>query len=219
MGMKFSFYLTQNADLKTLYELVKCDFGSKGLVHHNWNHVVRDLARAVVIGEKEGANMKILLASVLLHDVGRLYPEVDENHYVAGERTAPQYLADAGFSKSETDSIVHCVKAHGPRGLEAPRTVEAKVCFDVDVLSCSVGYIGVARVFDFFMREERMGVKDMVMIPSGRRGRRQDFYTTTGRSMGQEGLEKAREFWEELRHALKEEERAVKKVIPEYKGD
>jgi HD superfamily phosphodiesterase len=209
----------KHADLKTLYDRVKCDFGNRGLVHHNWNHIVRDLARAVLIGEREGANMKILLASVLLHDVGRLYPEVDEDHYVAGERMAPRHLADAGFSKSEIDRIVHCVKAHGPRGLEVPKTVEAKVCSDVDVLSCSVGCIGVARVFDFFMREERMGVKDMVMIPSGRKGRRQDFYTTAGRSMGQAGLEKAREFWKELRRALKEEERTVRKIIPEYKGD
>jgi len=217
--MNLGFYLMKHADLKTLYELVKCDLDTMGLVHHNWNHVVRDLARAVLIGEKEGANMKILLASVLLHDIGRLYPEEDEDHYVAGEKMAPRYLADACFSKSEIDRIVHCVKAHGPRGLEVPKTVEAKVCFDVDVLSCSVGYIGVARVFDFFMREKRMGVKDMVMISSGRKGRRQDFYTTAGRLMGQEGLEKAREFWEELRRVLKEEERSVKKIIPEYNGD
>jgi hypothetical protein len=77
----------------------------------------------------------------------------------------------------------------------------------------------VARVFDFFMREEKMGVKDMVEIPSGRKGPRQDFYTATGKSVGQEGLKKARNFWEALRYELKEEERTVKKTIPEYKGD
>ncbi|HID92681.1 MAG TPA: hypothetical protein EYP60_01175 [bacterium (Candidatus Stahlbacteria)] len=41
--------------------------------------------------------------------------------------------------------------------------------YDVDVHSCSVGYIGVARVFDYFMREEKMGVKDMMEIPSGKK--------------------------------------------------
>jgi len=217
--MKLSHYLLKHAGLKALHERVKRDFCTRELVHHNWNHVVRDLARAVMIGEKEGANMKIVLAGVLLHDIGRLYPEEGEDHYVAGARVAPKYLADAGFSESEIDRIVHCVKAHGFRGVEVPKTLEARVCYDVDVLSCSVGYIGVARVFDFFMREEKMGVKDMVEIPSGRKGARQDFYTTTGKSVGQEGLEKARNFWEGLRHDLKEEERAVKKTIPEYKGD
>jgi len=178
-----------------------------------------DLARAVMISEKEGANMKTVLAGVLLHDIGRLYPKESEDHYVAGARIAPKYLTEAGFAKDEIDGIVHCVKAHGPRGLEVPKTAEAKVCYDVDVLSCSVGYIGVARVFDFFMREEKMGVKDMVEIPSGRKGPRQDFYTQTGKAMGQEGLGKARKFWEELRHELKEEERTVKKIVPEYRGD
>jgi hypothetical protein len=37
--------------------------------------------------------------------------------------------------------------------------------------------------------------------------------------MGSEGLKKVRGFWEELRHELKEEERTVKDMIPEYKGD
>jgi HD superfamily phosphodiesterase len=217
--LKLSYYLLKHADLKTLYELVRRDFCTRGLVHHNWNHVVRALAGAVIIGEKEGTNMKVVLAGVLLHEIGRLYPEESKDHYVAGARIAPKYLAEAGFAKGEIDGIVHCVKAHGPRGVEVPKTPEAKVCFDVDVLSCSVGYVGVARVFDFFMREEKMGVKDMVEIPSGRKGPRQDFYTTAGKAIGQEGLERAREFWEELRHELKEEERTVKKTIPEYKGD
>jgi putative nucleotidyltransferase with HDIG domain len=217
--MKLNHYLSEHTELKTLHEHVKHDFCTGGLIHHNWNHVVRDLARAVVIGEEEGANMKIVLAGVLLHDIGRLYPQEGEDHHVAGAKVAPKYLADAGFAQSEIDSIVHCVKAHGFRGIEAPKTLEAKVCYDADVLSCSVGYVGVARVFDFFMKEKRMGVKDMVEIPSGRKGPRQDFYTTTGKLIGQKGLRKARNFWETLKRELKEEERAVKKTIPEYKGD
>jgi HD superfamily phosphodiesterase len=180
---------------------------------------MRDLARAVIIGEKEGANMKIVLAGVLLHDIGRLYAEAGEDHCAAGIRIAPRYLARSGFAEGGIDDVVHCVEAHGPRGLKAPKTLEAKVCFDVDVLSCSVGYVGVARVFDFFMREEKMGVKDMVEIPSGRKGPRQDFYTTTGKTIGQQRLKKARKFWEELRNELKEEERTIKKTIPAYKGD
>src|SRR5512136_2449935 len=160
--MKLNHYLLKHADLKALHALVKHDFCTKGLIHHNWNHVVRNLARAVMIGEKERANMKIVLAGVLLHDIGRLYPQEGEDHHLAGAKVAPRYLADAGFAQSEIDTVVHCVKAHGPRGMEAPKTLEAKVCYDADVLSCSVGYVGVARVFDFFMREGQMGVKDMV---------------------------------------------------------
>lgn len=198
---------------------MKKDFSTKGLVHHNWHHIVRDLARAINIGEAEKANMKIVLASVLLHDIGRLYPQLGKNHYTVGARVASKYLRNVGFADEEIKEITYCIMAHGPRGLEEPKTLEAKVVYDVEVLSCSVGYIGVARVFDYFMREEEAGVKEMMKVPSGRRGSRKDFYTEAGRVLGEKGLKRARKFWEELRQELREEEQAVRKVIPEYEGD
>lgn len=217
--MKLDYYLSQFGELKTLYELLKQDFLTKGLIHHNWHHILRDLARAVIIGEAEKANMKIVLASVLLHDISRLYQDLGSDHHEAGALKAPEYLKKADFKSEEISEIAHCIRAHGPRGTEEPRTLEAKVVYDADVLSCSVGYIGVARVFDYFMKEEKMGVKDMMEIPSGKKGPRQDFYTKTGKIMGWEGLKKARDFWKELRHELKREDRSVRDIIKEYEGD
>jgi HD superfamily phosphodiesterase len=217
--MKLNKYLSKFPAVKILYETVKQDFHIKGRVHHNWHHVLRDLARGVVLGEKERANMKIVLACILLHDIGRLYPELGKDHYSAGAKIAPKYLKNAGFTNEEIKGVVHCIRSHGPRGLEGPKTLEAKVCYDVDVLSCSVGYIGVARVFDFFMREMGMNVKQMIEIPSGKRGQRKDFYTDSGRMIGKEGLQKAKKFWKELEREFSQQEREVKKVIPNYKGD
>jgi len=217
--MKLDEYLSQSAELRVLYQMVKQNFSTRGLIHHNWHHITRDLARAIIIGEAEKANMKIVLASVLLHDIGRLYPDLSSDHHEVGAVKAPEYLREAGFKSGEISEITHCIRAHGPRGTEEPKTLEAKVVYDADVLSCSVGYIGVARVFDYFMREENMGVKEMMEVPSGKKGPRKDFYTKTGKTMGGEGLKKAQAFWEELRHELREEERTVKKIIPDYKGD
>jgi HD superfamily phosphodiesterase len=217
--MRIDDYLSQFSELRILYHLVEQEFSTKGLIHHNWQHILRDLARAVIIGETEKANMNIILASVLLHDIGRLYPDLGSDHHEGGAKTASEYLRRARFKDGEIDEITHCIRAHGPRGAEEPRTLEAKVVYDVDVLSCSTGYVGVARVFDYFMREEKMGVQEMMKIPGGKRGPRQDFYTKTGKAIGQEGLEKTGKFWEELRQELKEEERAVKKIVPEYEGD
>ncbi|MFQ6117497.1 MAG: HD domain-containing protein [Candidatus Bipolaricaulia bacterium] len=212
-------YLAKFAELKGLYEMVQQEFSSKGLVHHNWHHVLRDLARGIIIGEAEGAKMKIVLAGILLHDIGRLHPSAGEDHYTAGAEVAPTYLRGAGFTAEEIEEIVHCVKAHGPRAPEEPRTLEARVVYDVDVHSCAVGKIGVARVFDYFMREEGLGVKELLALPSGRKGPREDFYTETGRRLGEEGLKRASEFWEGLREELEEEEQAIRGVIPEYEGD
>lgn len=217
--MKLNEYLSKFTELQTLYDAVEQNFFAKGLVHHNWNHILRDLTRGIIICEKEGANIKIVLAGILLHDIGRLNPEINKDHYLAGAEIVPKYLKEAGFAKKEIVEIVHCIRSHGPRGLEEPSTLEAEVCYDVDVLSCSCGYIGVARVFDYFMREERMNVKQMVEIPGGRRGSKKDFYTETGKRLGEEGLKKAKRFWKELEQEFTEEERVVKDVIPSYKGD
>jgi HD superfamily phosphodiesterase len=217
--MKLAYYLSQFNDLKVLHELVKQDFSTKGLIHHNWHHILRDLARAIILGEAEKANMKVVLASMLLHDIGRLYLDVGSDHHEAGALKAPEYLKKAGFKNEEINDIIHCIRAHGPRGTEEPKTVEAKVVYDADVLSCSVGYLGVARVFDYFMKEEKMGAKDMMEIPSGKKGPRRDFYTKTGKALGTEGLKEARRFWQRLEHELRKEEGIVKNIIPEYKGD
>jgi len=219
ISMKLRDYLSKFAELQTLYNAVKQDFLTKGLVHHNWNHILRDLAKGIIIGEKEGANMKIVLAGILLHDIGRLYPEVNKDHHSAGAEISLKYLKEAGYTEKESGEVVHCIRSHGPRGIEEPRTLEAKVCFDVAVLSCSVGYIGVARVFSYFMREEGMNIKQMIEIPSGRKGPRKDFYTGTGRRLGEEGLKKARNFWKELSREFVEEEKVIKKIIPDYEGD
>ena len=163
--------------------------------------------------------MKIVLAAILLHDIGRLYPETGKEHYSVGAELSPEYLKKAGYNQKESKEVVHCIRAFGPRGLEEPRTLEARVCYDVDVLSCYVGYIGVARVFDYFVREEGMNVRQMVELPSGRKGPRKDFYTETGRKLGEEGLRKARKFWEKLEQEFIEEEQIIREIIPDYEGD
>lgn len=217
--VRLNYYLSKHAELKALYDLVETDYSTRGLVHHNWNHVLRVLAFGVEIGEAEKANMKIVMAGLLLHDVGRLHPEEGADHHVAGAKIALKNLRRSGFVETEIEKVVHCVRSHGPRGLEEPRTIEAKVCYDVDVLSCSVGNVGVARVFHFFISEQGFTVKQMMEVGSGKKGSRRNFYTKAGRKQGLAGYQEAAQFWKELRNELKKGERDVKKVIPTYLGD
>jgi len=217
--MKLNEYLARFNELKILYQNVKDNFLSRGLVHHNWNHILRDLAKGIIIGEKEHANMKIVLACILLHDIGRLYPELGKNYHSVGTEIAPKYLIKAGFTEDEIERIIHCMRAYGPSGIEEPKTLEARVCYDVDVLSCTVGYIGVARTFDYFMREEGMNVKQIMQVPSRKRKLREIFYTETGKQLGEKGYKKAIRFWQKLHQEFAEEERTTKEIIPDYEGD
>jgi HD superfamily phosphodiesterase len=218
-SVNLDYYLSKHPELKALYDLAQSDYSARGLVHHNWNHVLRVLAEGIELGEPEKANMKIALAGLLLHDIGRLHVKEGEDHHAAGARIAPGILRKAGFIDNEIEDVVHCICSHGPRGLEEPSTLEAKVCYDVDVLSCSCGNLGVARVFHFFIAEQEFTIKQMMEVGSGKKGPRKSFYTKTGRQRGLEGFQKAARFWTELRKELKKEEHAVKKIVPEYKGD
>lgn len=217
--MRLDDYLSKFAELKALHKIVKHDFSIRELMHHNWNHILRDLARGVILGEKEGANVKIVLASILLHDIGRLYPAKGKDHHTLGAEVAPRHLANSGFTKEETEEIIHCILSHGPRGLKEPNTLEAKVIYDVNVLSCSCGNVGVARVFHYFIAEEKLTIKQMMEIGSGKKGPRKNFYTETGRKLGEKSFTKAAKFWRELKEELKEEEQNIKEIVPEYRED
>jgi len=40
--VRFDHYLSKSAELKVLCEFVRRDFSTKGLIHHSWDHVLRD---------------------------------------------------------------------------------------------------------------------------------------------------------------------------------
>jgi HD superfamily phosphodiesterase len=216
--MKFEEYLNNLPELKILYENVKKDFISRGLVHHNWTHILRDVGRGILIGEAEGADMKIVLASILLHDIGRLFPEKGRDHHHVGASLAVGYLTNAGFTEEETKKVIHCIKSHDPRGLEEPRSLEARVVYDAGFLS-ETGTVGIARVFHFFFAEAGLNVKNLTRIGSGKRGPRKDFYTRAGEKLGKRALVRSRKYWRELDRELKEEELKIKEFVSEYEGD
>lgn len=216
--MELKNYLDNLPQLRILYRTVKKDFISKGLVHHNWTHVLRDLGRGILIGEAEGANMKTVLASILLHDIGRLFPEKGRDHHRLGAELAVRYSSNAGFTDDETKKVIHCIKSHDPRGLEEPKSPEAKVVYDAGFLS-EVGIVGIARVFHFFFAEAGLSVKKLTKIGSGKRGPRKDFYTCTGEKLGKRNLAISRRYWKKLESELREEELKTQEFVQEYNGD
>ena len=105
------------------------------LFHHNFTHVMRDLHRALVIAADEGSvNYGILIPSVLLHDIGFCTPDFKKlGHDVAGARLAVEILKDLDYSEDECAAVGHCIHAHKGKA-ERPRTIEAQILYDADVL-------------------------------------------------------------------------------------
>ena len=103
--------------------------------HHNFEHVLRDLYRALVIAESEdSANYRVLIPAVLLHDIGFFDPDYKSlGHDEAGARLAESLLAGLGYEEEILKEILHGIRAHKGQA-EMPLTLEAKILYDADVL-------------------------------------------------------------------------------------
>ncbi len=112
---------------------------------HDFNHVLRVLALAERIGRAEGADMEVLRAAVLLHDVARAEEErTGVSHAEAGAQRAREILA--GHPPEKVEAVAQAIAAHRFRDRVTPRTLEAKVLYDADKLD-SIGAIGIARAY------------------------------------------------------------------------
>jgi hypothetical protein len=118
-----------------VYQEARRRYAQVELFHHNFTHVMRDLHRALVIAADEGSvDYGILIPSVLLHDIGFCTPDFKKlGHDVAGKRLAAEILKDLDYSEDECKAIGHCIHAHKGKA-ELPRTLEARILFDADVL-------------------------------------------------------------------------------------
>ena len=114
---------------------------------HDFDHVLRMLALAERLARAEGADLEIVRAAALLHDVARGWDSgADFDHAQAGAEYARRILAEHPADRVE--AVAHAIAAHRFRCGPAPRTMEAKVLHDADKLD-AIGAIGVARAFSY----------------------------------------------------------------------
>lgn len=114
---------------------------------HDKEHIYRVLYNALDIAETENhINYDVLLASCLLHDVGR--KEQFENpalcHAMVGGEKAYQFLLSCGFEARFAEQVKQCIQTHRYRKNAPPQSLEAKILFDADKLDVT-GAVGIAR--------------------------------------------------------------------------
>jgi uncharacterized protein len=114
---------------------------------HDFDHVLRVLALAEHLAEREGADLEIVRTATLLHDVARGWGDrLATDHAQAGAEFARRLLD--GQPSERVEAVAHAIAAHRFRGVVSPRTVEAQVLHDADKLD-AIGAIGVARAFAY----------------------------------------------------------------------
>jgi len=114
---------------------------------HDFDHVLRVLRLAERIARVEGADLPVVRAAALLHDVSREEAQAaGADHAVVAASQARQILTGAPTARLE--AVIHAIAAHRFRTEPEPSTLEARVLFDADKLD-AIGAIGVARAFAY----------------------------------------------------------------------
>lgn len=112
---------------------------------HDFNHVLRVWRLAKRIGRCEGADMELVEAAALLHDVARAeQARTGVCHAMAGARRARVILK--GQDAKRVERVAIAISEHRFRTGEQPSSLEARVLYDADKLD-AIGAIGVARAY------------------------------------------------------------------------
>ncbi len=108
---------------------------------HDFDHVLRVLALAERIGQAEGADLEIVRAAALLHDVGG---RDRARHARIGAQRAREILR--GHPPAKVEAVAQAIATHSFSEKSTPQTLEAQVLYDADKLD-AIGAIGVARAY------------------------------------------------------------------------
>ena len=115
---------------------------------HDFEHIVRVLKNATMIARKEKADIRVITAAVLLHDIVS-YPKSDprsKNSSLESAEESRKILKNYDFSQDEMNIIADAIRDHSfSRGV-VPQTLEGKILQDADRLD-ALGAIGIARTF------------------------------------------------------------------------
>ncbi|KKQ94172.1 MAG: hypothetical protein UT66_C0013G0016 [candidate division CPR2 bacterium GW2011_GWC1_39_9] len=93
----------------------------------------------IILKKHLEADKEITLTSIYLHDVGRLAIPKHEDHAVASEVMAREFLASQGYPPDKIERIAHCVRSHRCNDVQ-PETIEAKILAVADSASHLTDY-------------------------------------------------------------------------------
>jgi uncharacterized protein len=123
---------------------------------HDFQHIMRVYKNAKLIGQRERADMEILLPAVLLHDIV-VYPKGGDKSSRSSDESADlaeNILQEYGYSQDKINGISLCIRKHSYSNGLVPASLEGKILQDADRLD-ALGAIGIARTFSVGGSEKR----------------------------------------------------------------
>ncbi len=133
---------TSSSRIKSISEYVKSYFDQvvenspelSSTVEYRWLHTQRVMNYGREIAEAEGADVEVVLAGCLLHDLAHFETGDYRDHGRLGARMARPILQEFGYSAEKVEAICYAVAVHvdSKADFEHPHTLEADVVSDSD---------------------------------------------------------------------------------------
>ena len=119
-----------NETQEKIWHYVKSDLAEEPVA--STDHIERMTTWCQQLGPDAGADMEVLLAGALLHDVGVVINR--KEHYKVGRSRAREILKEVAFPEEKIDAALHVLEAHSRYGGSPdPVTTEAKVGQDAEI--------------------------------------------------------------------------------------
>ncbi len=112
---------------------------------HAYDHVKRVYSICMRFGQELGADMRVLGAAALLHDVGRAYEkEKRVSHSILSGEMSVEILREVGYSDEEIEKVNVAIRTHRFSEKLSPTSLEGEILSDADKLD-AIGAIGITR--------------------------------------------------------------------------
>ncbi len=149
---------------------------------YRWEHTQRVAQYGKVIAETDGANVELVLAACLLHDIAWFdtTSETSREHGRIGSKIAQPFLKGLGYTPEHIENICYSIATHVDE--ESPTTIEARIVSDADNVDrfgpyrvlqwcfSDIGnYEGLAdKLKERLQRLEQYREKNLMFTPTGR---------------------------------------------------
>jgi uncharacterized protein len=115
---------------------------------HVFEHVERVRQLCLVIGQREQADLEILEAAALLHDIGRPQETTTGvSHAIVGAKMATKFLSTTAFPSSKILQVASAIRTHRFSENLTPESLEGQILSDADKLD-AMGAVGLARAIE-----------------------------------------------------------------------
>lgn len=123
---------------------------------YRWKHTLRVVQYGKRLAELESANIEIIMAACLLHDISKFDAEdYGVEHGRVSARIARPFLEQIGYDKETMDNILYSIAVHvdDNADFEHPVTIESKIVSDAD----NIDRFGPYRLLLLFNQTEDYG--------------------------------------------------------------